>query len=185
MKDIKNHAGCALLALLTAMAPAARAEETARAEQSACGTHQTDPLATSPDSLVKALYDIVSGPAGSAKDWARLARLHAPGAMITPTQHRSTIAFAAAPQALYKFIELNERLFAKRGFYEREIFHEVQRFGHIAHVWSGYETRERPDGPVQSRGINSFQLLNDGQRWCVLSATWDIETPGHPMPVLN
>ncbi|MDQ1833573.1 hypothetical protein [Massilia scottii] len=74
------------------------------------------------------------------------------------------MAFAAAPQALSTFIELNKRLFAHRGFHEREIFQRVQRFGHIAHVWSGYETREHPHRPVQGRGINSFQLLNDGQR---------------------
>jgi len=171
-----------VLSLLAALPASARAADTTRAEQSACGTQQADPAAATPESVVRALYAIVSGPANSAKDWARLERLHAPGAMITPTQHRPDIAFAAAPQALAQFIELNERLFAKRGFYEREIFRRVHRFGHIAHVWSGYETREYPDGPVQSRGINSFQLLGDGQRWCVLSATWDTDTPAHPMP---
>lgn len=190
MKIVKIDAGCIfarwpasllLLSLLTALPASSRAEEKTRAEQPACGTRRADPAAAKPESLVRALYDIVSGPAKSAKDWARLERLHAPGAIITPTQHRSTMAFAAAPQALSKFIELNERLFANRGFHEREIFQRVQRFGHIAHVWSGYETREHPGGPVQGRGINSFQLLNDGQRWCVLSATWDTETWDHPM----
>lgn len=183
MNTVKIHSAPLLLsALLGALPAASHADDKTRAEQPACGTYQADAAADNPESLVRALYAIVSGPANSAKDWARLARLHAPGAMITPTQHRSTITFAAAPQALPKFIELNERLFAKCGFHEREIFQRVERFGHIAHVWSGYETREQPDGPVQSRGINSFQLLNDGQRWCVLSATWDTETPGHPIP---
>lgn len=170
-----------LLTVLTASAHAADAADAARAQQPACGVQQTDPAAATPETVVRALYAVVSGPANGVKDWARLVRLHAPGAMITPTQHRPGIAFAAAPQALPQFIELNERLFAKRGFYEREIFQRVERFGHIAHVWSGYETREHPDGPVQSRGINSFQLLGDGQRWCVLSATWDTDTPAHPM----
>lgn len=188
MKIVKIRAGCIvkrwpasllLLSLLTASP--ARAEEKTRAEQPACGTQRAEPAAANPESLVRALYEIVSGPANSAKDWARLQRLHAPGAIITPTQHSGTAAFAAAPQALSKFIELNERLFADRGFHEREISQRVQRFGHIAHVWSGYETREHPDGPVQGRGINSFQLLHDGQRWCVLSATWDIDTSEHPM----
>lgn len=170
-----------LLSLLTALPAPSWAEEKTRAEQPACGTQPADLAAANPESLVRALYDIVSGPAHSAKDWARLARLHAPGAIITPTQHTGTAPFAAAPQALSKFIELNERLFANRGFHEREIFQRVQRFGHIAHVWSGYETREHPGGPVEARGVNSFQLLHDGRRWCVLSATWDTDTPDHPM----
>jgi hypothetical protein len=167
-----------LLAILPALV---QAEDQTRASQPACGTHAPDPAAANPGSLVKALYGIVSGPAESAHDWDRLERLHAPGALITPTQHREATVFAAAPQPLPQFIELNKRLFAHRGFYEREIFQRVQRFGHVAHVWSAYDTREEPDGPVQARGINSFQLLHDGQRWCVLSATWDSETADHPM----
>ena len=190
MNIVKIHAGrffvqgpasLLLLSLLTMLPAPSQAGEKTRAEQPACGTQPADPAAASPENLVRALYDIVSGPANSAKDWARLERLHAPGALITPTQHGRSIAFAAAPHALSKFIELNERLFGNRGFHEREIFQRVQRFGHIAHVWSGYETREHPGGPVQTRGINSFQLLNDGQRWCVLSATWDTDTLDHPM----
>lgn len=184
MKPVTIQAGCKamlLLSLLAALPASSKAEENTRAEQPACGIEQTDPAAAIPGDLVRALYDIVSGPANGRKDWARLERLHAPGAIITPTQHRRDSKFAAAPQTLAKFIGLNERLFANRGFYERETFQRVQRFGHIAHVWSGYETREHPDGPVQARGINSFQLLNDGQRWCVLSATWDTDTADHPM----
>lgn len=170
-----------LLSLLSISAAPSLAEDAIRAAQPACGTQAADAAAIAPESLVRTLYEIVSGPANSSKDWARLERLHAPGAIITPTQHRDRTPFAAAPQSLASFIALNQRLFASRGFYEREIFQRVQRFGHIAHVWSGYETREQPDGPVQARGINSFQLLHDGQRWCVLSATWDTETPAHPV----
>jgi len=170
-----------LLSLLSALPPA-RADEQTRARQPACGVQPADPAAADPASLVGALYEIVSGPAHRAKDWARLERLHAPGAVITPTQHHDAGAFAAAPQAPSDFIALNQRLFANRGFYERELFQRVQRFGHIAHVWSGYETRAHPGGALRRRGINSFQLLNDGQRWCVLSATWDTDTADHPMP---
>ncbi len=191
MKIVKRRAGgivarwpapLLLASLLCALPALSRAEQNTRAEQPACGTQRADAASASPESLVRTLYQIVSGPANGAHDWARLERLHAPGAMITPTEHRPHGAFAAAPQTLAKFIALNERLFAHRGFHEREVFQRVQRYGHIAHVWSGYETRDDPDGPVQGRGINSFQLLNDGQRWCVLSATWDSETAAHPMP---
>jgi hypothetical protein len=173
-----------LLSFLTALPAAAQAEQKTRAEQAACGTQQADPAAADPETLIRALYEIVSGPANGAKDWARLERLHAPGAIITPTQHIG-LRFAAAPQTLSRFIALNQRLFANRGFYERETSQRVERFGHIAHVWSSYETREQADGPVEARGINSFQLLHDGQRWCVLSATWDTDTSDHPMPGLG
>lgn len=157
------------------------ASDTSRASQPACGTAAADPAAAVPETLVRALYEIVSGPAQQPKDWARLQRLHVPGALITPTQHASAQTLLAAPQTLDQFIELNQRLFSAQGFYEHEVAQHVQRFGHIAHVWSAYETRSATDGPVTARGINSFQLLHDGQRWCVLSATWDSATAEHPI----
>lgn len=171
-----------LMATAVLMSPA-HASDDSRAKSIACGPGQADAASQTPSSLVQALYAIVSGPADSARDWARLRRLHAPGALITPTQHHHGLAFAAAPQSLEQFIALNERLFAGRGFFERELHQRLEIFGHIAHLWSSYETREQADGPVQARGVNSFQLLNDGEKWCVLSATWDGETASHPIPV--
>ncbi|HEU4851823.1 MAG TPA: hypothetical protein VFT37_06685 [Telluria sp.] len=147
----------------------------------ACGNGPADPASGAPSTLARALYEIVSGPAGAAKDWARLRRLHAPGALITPTLHVDG-GFLAAPQSLEQFIALNDKLFGQRGFYERELAQDVRVYGHVAHVWSSYEKREREDGPVQGRGLNAFHMLNDGTRWCILSATWDGETPTHPLP---
>jgi len=146
----------------------------------ACGNAEPDADSRSPESLAQALYEIVSGPAGARKDWARLGRLFAPGALVTPTLHGS--GFLAAPQAPAQFAELNDRLLGQRGFYERELARRVERYGHIAHVWSSFETRDSEAAPARARGVNSFQAMDDGRRWCILSATWDIETPAHPLP---
>ena len=32
------------------------------------------------------------------------------------------------------------------------------------------------------RGVNSFQLLNDGKRWWIVSIFWDSERPDNPLP---
>jgi hypothetical protein len=32
------------------------------------------------------------------------------------------------------------------------------------------------------RGINSFQLLFDGERWWVVQIYWQAETPDQPIP---
>ncbi|MFC4932120.1 hypothetical protein [Massilia sp. GCM10023247] len=146
----------------------------------ACGNAAPDEDSRSPESLVLALYQIVSGPAGAPKDWARMARLFAPGALVTPTLHGS--GFLAAPQRPDQFAELNDRVFGQRAFYERELAQRIERYGHIAHVWSSFDTRDGLDMAPRARGVNSFQLMDDGKRWCILSATWDIETPDHPLP---
>jgi hypothetical protein len=158
------------------------AEDNPLGTSPACGTAQdSNPDSRSPQAIVQALYEIVSGPAGAKRDWERMDKLYAPGAMVTPTSHRAP-GFQAAPQTPRQFAVLNDRLFAQRGFFEREVAQQVSRFGHIAHVYSSYETREQPDGPVKRRGVNSLQMMHDGVRWCVLSVTWDAETPDHPIP---
>jgi hypothetical protein len=32
------------------------------------------------------------------------------------------------------------------------------------------------------RGINSFQLMFDGERWWVVSIMWEAEAPNRPIP---
>ena len=45
----------------------------------------------------------------------------------------------------------------------------------------GYEDPGRDPEPF-ARGINSFQLLNDGTRWWVVSIYWLGESADHPIP---
>lgn len=59
----------------------------------------------------------------------------------------------------------------------------MEHFGHIAHVFSTYESRRAVDDPKPfARGINSFQLINDGKRWWVITILWEGERPDNPIP---
>jgi hypothetical protein len=50
-------------------------------------------------------------------------------------------------------------------------------------VFSTYESRHAlADAKPFERGINSFQLLYDGQRWWVVTIYWQGERPGLPIP---
>jgi hypothetical protein len=71
----------------------------------------------------------------------------------------------------------------QQGFYEQEIARRTEQFGRIAHVWSTYESRyELSDPETFMRGINSFQLFNDGKRWWILSVYWQHESKEHAIP---
>ncbi len=177
-----RHTPFAAALLAFALAAPAHAQDNPLGATPACGPVQDHPDGRSQQTVVQALYEIVSGPAGAKKDWERMYKLFAPGALVTATSHGAH-GFLAAPQTAQQFAALNDRLLGHRGFFEREVAQQVHAFGHIAHVYSSYETRERPDGPVRVRGVNSLQLLHDGARWCVLSITWDAETAAHPIPV--
>ena len=69
------------------------------------------------------------------------------------------------------------------GFFERSIHNELQQFGNIAQVWSTYESRHNLDDPKPfARGINSIQLLKDGDRYWIVTILWDSELPNKPIP---
>src|SRR6266487_2848184 len=71
----------------------------------------------------------------------------------------------------------------ERSFYEKEISRRTEQFGHIAHVWSTYESRHNADDREPfMRGINSIQLFHDGSRWWIMTIYWQQESLVDPIP---
>ena len=138
------------------------------------------------DAIISAAYDVISGPAGSPRDWDRERSLFFPGARLIPTATvagRNDIELAPLILDVEGYIARVEPLFAKSGFYEKEIARRVEHFGSIAHVWSTYESRRDPSDPEPfMRGINSIQLFHDGNRWWILSIYWQHESTSQPLP---
>ena len=66
--------------------------------------------------------------------------------------------------------------------YESEKARTVDTYGSITQIFSTYESRHSPKDKPFMRGINSFQLLNDGKRWWVMTIFWQHETPETPIP---
>jgi len=150
---------------------------------------QTAPLKVNPadvasiDSIIAALYDVISGDAGQKRDWDRMRGLFAPGARLIPTGKRPTGEIGLRVLTVEDFIQQASPAFEKMGFYERESARKVEQFGHIAQVFSTYESRHAAsDKEPFQRGINSFQLLNDGKRWWVVTIYWEAETPDTKIP---
>lgn len=138
------------------------------------------------DAIIKAAYDVISGPAGQARDWERERSLFWPGARMIPTAMQAGDNVSRpAPQFLDNeaYIARVEPFFREHGFYETEVARRTEQFGRIAHAWSTYESRHAPeDGEPFMRGINSFQLFHDGDRWWIVNIYWQHETAAHPLP---
>ena len=137
------------------------------------------------DAIVSAAYDVISGPVGKKRDWDRERSLFYPGARLIPTASvpgRNDVALEPQVLDVEDYIARAEPLLQK-GFYETEVARRTEQFGRIAHVWSSYESRHNPSESAPfMRGINSFQLFNDGQRWWILSIYWQHETTEHVIP---
>jgi hypothetical protein len=140
------------------------------------------------DAIIRAAYDVISGPAGQERDWARERSLFMPGARLIPT---SAAPGSMPPQDntmpqildVEGYIARVQPYFEKNGFYEKEIARRTQQFGNIAHVFSAYESRYSPDEPHPfMRGINSIQLFYDGNRWWIVTIYWQHERAGNPIP---
>ncbi len=142
----------------------------------------------SPESLIEAVYDVISGPAEAERprNWDRLRALFLPDARfvlarwLTPDGDERDELRAWDVDG---FIEAARGFYAESAFYEREVWHRVDRFGNVAHVFSAYESRVgSADGDPVSRGVNSVQGVRHGGRWWIAHLVWDVETPANPLP---
>jgi hypothetical protein len=135
------------------------------------------------DSIIAAVYDVISGPAGKKRDWDRMRSLFIPGARLIPTGPRKEGGYGSRVLTVDEYIGRASGFFEKEGFFEREAARVTEQFGQIAHVFSTYESRHSADDakPFQ-RGINSMQLMNDGKRWWVVTIFWQAEDEKTPLP---
>ncbi len=133
------------------------------------------------DGIIAAFYDVVSGPAGVARDWSRDSTLYTVGVRF---------AYEVGPANQRRWQSVDHATYARqagpaleRGFFEREIHRTVQRYGAMAHVMSTYEwSSPTVDGPARGRGINSIELVHEGGRWWITFAQWVEESPDRPIP---
>ncbi len=133
------------------------------------------------DAVVAALYDVISGEPNTPRDWDRFKNLFKPETRLIPT--RKTEAGELTLKALTP--EEYIQLFTSRvstGFFERELNRKTESYGTVTHLFSTYETKEKKDGPVTNRGINSIQLFYDNHRYYVINIFWCAESMGFPLP---
>ena len=147
-------------------------------------TSAADPAdVASVDSIIGAVYDVISGPAGKKRNWDRMRSLFLPGARLIPTGPRPGGGYGSRVLTVDEYIERGSGFFEKEGFYEKEAARVSEQFGEIVHAFSTYESRHAPDDakPFQ-RGINSIQLMNDGKRWWIVTIFWQGEDEKTPLP---
>ncbi len=145
---------------------------------------EADPAdVSSTDAIVTALYASISGAAGEARNWDRFRSLFIPEAKLIPSFVRPNNAKAEAlVWAVDEYIEQAGAQLEENGFFEREISNVEERFEGIAHRFSTYDSRRTPDGDIIAKGINSIQLMWDGERWWIVNIFWRGVGPGDEIP---
>ena len=138
---------------------------------------------SSPDAIIKAVYDVISGGAGQKRDWNRMRSLFVPNARLMPAVARQGGGSAVIVLSVDDYIARSGPALEQNGFFEVEIKRVSESYGNVMHLFSTYESRRlATDEKPFARGINSFHLLKDGDRWWVVSIYWQQETPQLPIP---
>jgi hypothetical protein len=131
--------------------------------------------------IVRVSYEVISGPAGTPRQWRRDSTLYMPGATFVSTDERNgkTQATIMTPEEYRRAVNAG---FVSKGLIEYEVGSRIERFGNVAQVRSVYESRRSADGPVEARGVNYFLLYWDGTRWWITAMAWDDERADNGMP---
>ncbi len=163
---------------IIAVAQPALAQEGAKTEIPAAAPADVESI----DAIMAAVYDAISGPAGP-RDWERFRSLFIPEGRLIAVGRNREGQVGKQVMEVEDYISRADPYFRENGFFEREIARTTEQFGHIAHAFSTYESRNGVDDPEPfARGINSFQLMNDGERWWVVSIYWEAEAPDLLIP---
>ena len=135
------------------------------------------------DSIIEALYGSISGEKDEARDWNRFTNLFIPEAQLIPSSKNAEGVTGYRILAPQVYVDNFGKRLEKDGFYEKEIHRVTEQYGSLCHMFSTYESyRSAADTEPFVRGINSIQLMHDGERWWIVSIYWLGEKEDNPLP---
>jgi hypothetical protein len=135
------------------------------------------------DSTIETLYSVISGDAGVERDWDLFKHLFYEKAKLIPSGKNKEGTHMVRYMTPEGYIKTSGQWLLENGFHEVEINRETQTFGNITQVFSTYESfRKKDDEEPFMRGINSIQLMDDGERWWIINIYWMQESEDNPIP---
>ncbi len=135
------------------------------------------------DNVMATLYSVISGEKGELRDWDRFKNLFVTDARLIPTIKNKEGKVGYRIMSPSDYVKSAGKRLEEVGFHELEINRKTEEYGSLVHVWSTYESYHSKSEKVPfARGINSIQLMNDGNRWWILQIYWLGESVENPLP---
>ncbi|BAO77715.1 hypothetical protein [Winogradskyella sp. PG-2] len=135
------------------------------------------------DSIIETLYSVISGDAGVERDWDLFKHLFHKDAKLIPSGKSKDGKHVARYITPEEYIKSSGKWLLENGFHEVELNRQTQTFGNITQVFSTYESfKSKSDAEPFMRGINSIQLMYDGERWWIINIYWMQESEKNPIP---
>jgi hypothetical protein len=135
------------------------------------------------DGIIKAYYDVISGPAEQPRQWDRDATLYITNVRFIIIREDAAGKTTAQSMTHQEFVDSSDASLKGKPFYEHEIHRITHRAGNVAHILSTSEHMSSPNGPAEGRSVDSLELFWDGTRWWITNVSiWDTDSPKYPLP---
>lgn len=134
------------------------------------------------ESTMQSILDVISGPAGKKIDTARWRNLFRGDVKFLIRSKNKEGQMVVRESSVEDYAQNIMPRVEALDFYETVGNLTINRYGDIAQVFMVYETRKKPGEAPFDKGINSFQLLYDQNRWWIVSLMWQAESSGVPIP---
>jgi hypothetical protein len=124
-----------------------------------------------PGEAVEALYDVISGPVGEARDWDHFHALFVDGARMTvvvPGDEGVRVVTLSPDD----YVERSGANLVTIGFTETETRRRTYLYGEMATVMSAYEGVRADTGETIAVGINTLVLVEEDGAWKIASIAW-------------
>lgn len=127
--------------------------------------------------MIDGFYRIISGTAGTMRDWDAFRTLFLPGAILVPCP-RDHGPPDLGVRSVDAYIERLKSALADKSFFERGSDYRIERMGDIAHVTSRYEAfNSASGGTLLKCGTNLILLARSADEWKIASMVWQDDVP--------
>ena len=134
-----------------------------------------------PGAAVEALYEVISGPTGEARDWDRFRAMFLEGAQMTVLAPQPDGEERIVTLTIEEYVERNSGRLSEMGFTEAETRRQTHVYGGLATILSAYEATRADTGETIATGVNTIVLARQEGVWKVASLAWRSETADWPV----
>lgn len=130
---------------------------------------------------VDAVYAVISGPVGEARDFDAMRAMFVPGAVMGAVSPGPDGTGQGGTFSVDGYIERASSFLIDNGFTERATRTDLTVYGEIAYVRSAYEGVSGLTGETVVSGVNFFTLFKVEGDWQVASLLWRAATDDMPV----
>ena len=128
--------------------------------------------------ITRRLYELVSAPS-EERHWDSVRELYHPRATMVRTGLDEEGRPFVLAMTFDEYVGNVTKHLDSVEFSETEIYQDVTVFGNVARLVSVYEYRSQSSDMTQrGRGVNFFNLVNEGHGWKIMNIVWDNEREG-------